>query len=784
MPPSDRRHGRAAPTAPAPAELVVTAEFEAALAHLHSGGDLFLTGKAGTGKSTLIRHFLDRTSRRTIVAAPTGIAALNVGGYTVHRLFSFPPGVDEHHVRSADYRPHRFADALAQLDTLIIDEASMMRADLFDALAAALERFGPRPDEPLGGVQLVLVGDLYQLPPVVTEAEQAWIEQRYDTPFFFSARSFHADRFPVFELTSVFRQRGDEGLARLLNAVRDGRLLDDARAELNRRADPKFEPGPGEFWLTLAPTKRVVAARNAERLARLTDTVQRYTAAMTGQTDGFEPPTDEVLDLAVGAQIMMVTNDPLDRWVNGTLGEIISIGADDDGPKLTVALRGGGAATVRPHTWEITRPTARDGRMIHEQVGTFTQFPLTLAWAITIHKAQGQTLDRVIVDLTGGTFAGGQLYVALSRATSLDGLVLTREVLPRDLRGDLRVRRYLAAGRAPAKADERAYLAVLTVGGTGRHRRPRPVEIAVVTDDGAEASTVINPTSDLYSAATDFRLTARDVALAPLLTEAWPVLGALLAGRVPVGVDVDTALGHVDAELKRNQVVEQVPLGIDLTAAVLVGDERAALSAPTALARARAVRAAADRLRRTGDLPAGGDAFPEAARGHGYLLARTTGPDADAGWAGFTVGGDLSVEDDSAAVLAGLLRTAWARVVGPDAETVERLRAVEARLNMTILPADLEVTGPPRPDQVLVPGARICFSGTVQHPVRGVMDKEQLHDLAEARGLVPAANLTKSKTDVLVVAEAGSQSAKAKSAARWGKPVLTAEEFFDWTERG
>ncbi|NMA78127.1 MAG: AAA family ATPase, partial [Actinomycetales bacterium] len=215
--------------APAAAPLTITEDFQAALDHLHAGHHLFLTGKAGTGKSTLIRHYLESTQRSTITVAPTGIAALNVDGYTIHRLFSFPLGVTEETVRGGGYYPGRFAKALKELDTLIIDEASMVRADLFDALTAALERFGPAPGTPFGGVQLVLVGDLYQLPPVVTDHEAAWIEERFGTPFFFSARSFDTATFPVVELGTVFRQLGDDHLVHLLNAVREGTLLEDAR---------------------------------------------------------------------------------------------------------------------------------------------------------------------------------------------------------------------------------------------------------------------------------------------------------------------------------------------------------------------------------------------------------------------------------------------------------------------------------------------------------------------------------------------------------------------------
>ena len=767
--------------APSGSGLTITPDFQAALDHLHAGHHLFLTGKAGTGKSTLIRHYLETTERRTITVAPTGIAALNVDGYTIHRLFSFPKGVSEEMVRQRGYYPRRFARALKELDTLIIDEASMVRADLFDALTAALERFGPRPGAPLGGVQLVLVGDLYQLPPVVTDAEADWIEERFGTPFFFSARSFEPSRFPLVELGTVFRQLGDNRLVDLLNAVREGALLEEARAELNQRTAPDFEPDLEEFWLTLATTNRIVGARNRQMLERLPDPAQVFTADIAGETDGFEHPTDASLSIAVGAQIMMLTNDPADRWVNGTLGRVTAITTDDEGPLVTVLLRDGRTEQVRRHTWDITRPSVDGGSLVHEVIGTFTQLPMKLAWAITIHKSQGQTLDRVVVDLTGGTFANGQLYVALSRCTSLEGLVLKREVLPRDLKSDVRVRRYLATGAAQATTLGEVYLAVLTVGTEGGRWRPRPVEIAVVTDDGDEATTVINPTSDLYDAAADYALTTRDVQLAPLLAEAWPALSSLLAGRVPVGVDVDRQLAHIDFELKRNGIVEPMPLGLDLPGRQLNTEELTRLRAPTALKRARAVRDAAQRMRRAGvELPGTGTAFRQAVTGHGYLLARSTGPDGTAEPTGFVVGGNLGTEDDAAEVLAHLLGGTWERVLSPDQQVVERLRGVEQHFGVRVLPEGFEADGPVDVAAVLIPGARVCFSGSVRSAAHGPLGKEELHRMAESRGLVAVPTLTKTKTDVLVVAEAGSQSSKAKNAVKWGKPVIVAEEFLRW----
>ena len=396
--------------------LLLTDEFEHAFQILNSGANLFLTGKAGTGKSTLIRAFMAaHEHRRVLVAAPTGIAALNVDGYTIHRLFSFLPTTSVEEVRNGEYRPKRFAKALKALETLIIDEASMVRADLFDKVAAALTRYGPQPGTPFGGVQLVLVGDLLQLPPVVQTGEAEYFSSRYETPYFFSADAFQRDDFPTVALTTVFRQIGDQRLTSILNAVREGVLLEHSQHQLNERTDTEFEPPTDEFWLTLAPTNRIVTARNRRQLERLTGDEHVHHAHSTGDLSQFDPPADERLTFKVGAQVMMLSNDPGDRWVNGTLGRINEVTADDDRYFVTVDFRDGTSAEVQPHTWEATRPVVEGGILRHEVIGTFTQLPFKLAWAITIHKSQGQTVDKLVVDLSGGVFDYGQVYVVLSR---------------------------------------------------------------------------------------------------------------------------------------------------------------------------------------------------------------------------------------------------------------------------------------------------------------------------------------------------------------------------------
>ncbi|SDL13109.1 AAA family ATPase [Tessaracoccus oleiagri] len=719
--------------------LELTDEFRAALAMLDAGRHLFLTGKAGTGKSTLIRHFMANTDRNVVVVAPTGIAALNVEGYTIHRLFSFVPGMTADDVRGDRYYPSRFAAALKALDTLIIDEASMVRADLFDALAAALERFGPHPGQPFGGVQIVLVGDLYQLPPVVTDGEGAHFTTRYGTPYFFSADAFAAHRFEVAQLTHVFRQAGDPRLTEILNAIREGTIDEDARAVLNSRTDPGFVAHDGEFWLTLTTTNRIATARNRAALDRLPGDPHVSHAVLTGELDQADPPTDLRLEYKVGAQVMLLVNDPLDRYVNGTLGTIAEIGTDDDGaPLVTITTSDGRRVRVGPYLWEVTRPVADWGRIRQEVVGTFKQLPFRLAWAITIHKSQGQTVDRLVVDLSGGTFAYGQLYVALSRCTSMAGLVLQRDVIPKDLKTDQRIRRFLASG-TPAEEARPVYLGICSAGKEGPRTRPRPVELALVTEEGLEVTTLVNPESDLYESRSDYGICAPDVVAAPRLAEAWPALLEHLEGRVPVGVGIDRELEFIDFELKRCGVVAPMPLGIDLLPERLTVDERRALRAPTALERARAARAIARRLR-----PA--DPFASTFTGRdrsGYLLPRGAEPEA-------AVFPSTMTPDE---------RAAWAEVV--------RSRALAATDELD-------------PATVLLQGTRICFTGSVLDASGRALGRDEMERLARDRGLVPVANVSRTRCDVLVCAEVGTQSTKARKAAELGKPILAADRFLAW----
>lgn len=770
--------------------MILTDEFREALALLAGGRHLFLTGKAGTGKSTLIRHFMAGTDRNVVVVAPTGIAALNVDGYTIHRLFGFRTTTTLADVTGGDYRPGRFTKTLKSLQTLIIDEASMVRADVFDMVATALERYGPEPGAPFGGVQIVLVGDLYQLPPVVGEGEEHYFSTVYETPYFFSAHKFRRDDFPTVSLTTVFRQLGDDRMTAILNEIREGVLLGHAQEQLNARADRDFVPPDDEFWLTLAPTNRLVTARNRQLLERLDGDEMVHRARESGDLSLFDKPIEDELRFKVGAQVMMLNNDPTDRWVNGSIGKVVGVGYDKYGAVVEIEFADGTCAEVSPFTWEATRPVVDGGTLRREVIGTYTQLPFKLAWAITIHKSQGQTLDRVVVDLTGGMFSTGQLYVALSRCTSLNGLVLKRPVLPKDLKTDRRIARFLRSSAGGTATRRYCALGILTVGEEGRMSRPRPVELAVAFDDGTAISTLINPQRDLADARNAYGITVSDVLLAPTLREAWTVIAPMLAGCTPVGRDVDETLGLIDFELKRLGHVVPMPLGVELRHAPRTGR--------TALERAQSALQALD----DSDVEQGATPFeePEAAESVSGLLV-TRDPDVptpradhlpglsallrisrDVGAVllGRTVHRDVDSSWDAAArsAVADQLRAAAARTPLPD-EVVERLHRASELLGEDVV-GDTGTTARPDIAEVLVPGARICFTGTAIDGAGRVVDRDEIERMAQDAGLQPVRTVTKTRCEVLVVAEAGTQSGKARKAQEYGKPVFTAEEFFGW----
>ena len=419
---------------------------------------IFVTGKAGTGKSTLLQQIKKTLLHKAVVLAPTGVAAVHVGGQTIHSFFRFPP-----HVLFPE-AVHRLngSGLLRKLQTVIIDEISMVRADILDAIDIQLRRFGPERSLPFGGVQMIFFGDLHQLPPVVSPHEMEAFKSIYESPWFFKANVFSKQPFDRVDLKKIYRQK-EKRFVSLLNVIRSGEAEQEDLEALNVRMDAAFQPEESLPTITLTATNSSADRVNSRKLEELPTHLALYAAQVQGE---FEPrlyPTDEPLGLKVGAQVMFLKNHSAGNWVNGTLGVVAAMDADaiwvhlpaDAHAHAGRAVRGGnvdphagplGAMRVEKAVWESVRYVLdpETGRVVPKPVGRFTQFPLKLAWAMTIHKSQGKTFERVIIDLGHGAFAHGQSYVALSRCTTLDGITLRRPLSGRDLMIDPEVREFLA----------------------------------------------------------------------------------------------------------------------------------------------------------------------------------------------------------------------------------------------------------------------------------------------------------------------------------------------------
>ncbi|MDQ7018182.1 MAG: AAA family ATPase [Robiginitomaculum sp.] len=397
--------------------------------------NVYLTGRAGTGKTTLLKAFVARNIDTTAVLAPTGIAAVNAGGQTIHSFFRLPPRL----IEPKDVKRIRYARALRAIKTLVIDEVSMIRSDVMAAIDRSL-RINRDIDAPFGGVQMVLVGDPYQLPPVIERGLEGYLEETHGGSYFFSPRAFREGGFQLIELTKVFRQ-SDPVFLDILAGVRRGEMDPEQIEILSDQVSSMDPVTASQTHVVLTGTNNAAFDINHRRLEALPGNAQAYEARISGEFDARLFPTEAPLCLKAGARVMMLKNDPDKRWVNGTLATVLSTSPKE----LKVEIEGA-AHVVEPASWERIRYGFDEEKatLKKETVGAFKQFPVRLAWALTIHKSQGQTLDKVYVDLRRGLFAHGQAYVALSRCRTLEGLMLSRPLSPRDLNID---RRALALGR-------------------------------------------------------------------------------------------------------------------------------------------------------------------------------------------------------------------------------------------------------------------------------------------------------------------------------------------------
>ncbi len=418
------------------------AEFQDALKMVqYTSRSVFLTGKAGTGKSTFLRYICNHTHKKYVVVAPTGIAAINAGGQTLHSFFKIPfrpilpddPDLSTQGGRIFDFLKYRknHQKLMKEMELLIIDEVSMLRVDILDFIDRVLRVYSGHMQLPFGGKQVLMVGDVFQLEPVVKREEWGILKRFYHTPFFFGARAFRNLPMVQIELKKVYRQNNPE-FVNLLDRVRLNRVKSDDIYTINNRFQPQFNAPVDELFITLATRRDTVDFINDHKLEELEGEEVSYEGKITGEFPESALPTPRHLIVKENAQVMFIKNDsPEKRWYNGSLGRVDEI--TEDG--IYVRLENDETHLVEKEVWRNIRYKydEQNNRIIEEELGSYVQYPLKLAWAITVHKSQGLTFDKVMIDFSGGAFAGGQLYVALSRCRSLEGIVMKSNISPRDV---------------------------------------------------------------------------------------------------------------------------------------------------------------------------------------------------------------------------------------------------------------------------------------------------------------------------------------------------------------
>lgn len=409
---------------------IISDEFKLAFETLENGKEnVFLSGKAGTGKSTFLQYFRQNTKKNIAVVAPTGVAALNINAQTIHSLFRFSPRFIEPENIKTDKRK-----IFRELNILIIDEISMVRADVFNGIDCFL-KISRKNNLPFGGVRVCVIGDLFQLPPIVNRDEQNFFAQYYNSPYFFATKAFEEAKFRYIEFTKVHRQ-SDPDFVNILNSIRNGACGSEHLGKLNARAVQGQNLQEGTLILTT--TNAIADTTNTKRLADLPGIAKKYSGEVKGSfgLSGARLPAQEELIIKKNAQVMFVKNDSDGRWVNGSIGIVEDF--EDDNIRVRTDS---GVWNVEREKWKTLAYEFDEEKekIVEKTLGTYSQFPLMLAWAITIHKSQGKTLDNVIIDLGNGAFAAGQLYVALSRCKTLQGITLRKPAAYRDIKCDARI---------------------------------------------------------------------------------------------------------------------------------------------------------------------------------------------------------------------------------------------------------------------------------------------------------------------------------------------------------